>query len=115
MEEKMSARFEDYDKAFKDKLTSDILKAVDDYWRYKSDKTRPTLAQMMAMENSDTTKKERAEISMTTDESMKQRYITCMWNLYNKFGLKGAQCYHNAMLNKFGIPYPATEEIMRSL
>lgn len=115
MEEKMSARFDEYDKAFHDRLTADVVKAVDDYWRFKSDKNRPTLAQLLAMENSDTTKKERSDVAMSSDESMKKRYINCMWNLYDKFGLKGAQCYHNAMLNKFGIPYPATEEIMRSL
>lgn len=115
MEEKMSARFEEYDKAFQEKLTADVVKAIDDYWRYKSDKTRPTLAQLMAMENSDTSKKERSEIDPESEEGLKRRYIKCMWNLYDKFGLSGAQSYHRAMTNKFNIPYPATEEIMRSL
>lgn len=116
MEEKMSARFDEYDKAFREKVTADVIKAIDDYWRYKNDKTRPTLAQLLAMENSDFEKASKQEnYAKDSDEDLRRRYINCMWNLYDKWGLKGAQCYHNAMLNKYGIPYPATEEIMRSL
>lgn len=55
------------------------------------------------------------EVFSGSEDDLRKRYIRCMWNLYDKFGLEGAQSYHRAMINKFNIPYPATEEIMRSL
>lgn len=115
MEEKMLARYGEYNKAFEGKLTTDIIKAVDDYWRFKSDKTRPTLALILAMENSDVTKKERKETDPESAEGMKRRYIKCMRELYDKYGLSGAQCYHRALLNTYDIPYPATEEIWEQI
>ena len=116
MEEKMSARFDEYDKAFSEKITADVIKAIDDYWRYKNDKTRPTLAQLMAMENSDFEKASKQDNYVKdSDEDLKRRCIKCMWNMHDKFGLEGAQSYWRALLNTYGIPYPATEEIMRSL
>lgn len=59
LEEKLNNRFDAYDEAFSAELTSNIIKAVDDYWRFKSDKTRPTIAQIMAMVNSDDEKEEK--------------------------------------------------------
>lgn len=50
-----------------------------------------------------------------SDEDLKRRCIKCMWNMHDKFGLEGAQSYWRALLNTYGIPYPATEEIMRGL
>lgn len=114
MEEKLNAHFDDYDKAFDGKLTANILKAVDDYWRFKNDKTRPTLALLMAMENSDVAKKESLE-DTESEAGMRKRCINCMRNLYDKYGLSGAQHYWDAMLAKFEIPYPATDEIMQGL
>lgn len=116
MEEKMSARFDEYDKVFGEKITADVIKAVDDYWRYKNDKTRPTVAQIVAMENSDFDKASKQDNYVKdSDADLKRRCIKSMWNMYDQFGLEGAQNYHKALLVTYGIPYPSTEEIMRSL
>lgn len=47
--EKLAANFEKYDEVFRQYLTADVIKAVDEYWRWKSDKVRPTLAQILGM------------------------------------------------------------------
>ena len=93
MEEKMSARFEDYDAAFADKLTADVIKAVDDYWRFKSDKTRPTLAQLLAMENADTTKKDRKDTDPESHDGMRMKIFKCADELGNKYGKKVRDTY----------------------
>ncbi len=46
--EKLEAHFEEYDKAFEDYYTDDVLEAVDKCWRFDSDKTRPKLAKIEA-------------------------------------------------------------------
>ncbi len=93
MEEKMSARFDDYDLAFSEKLTVDVLKAVDDFWRFKSDKTRPTLAQILAMENADTTKKERKDFDPESLQGMRIRIFKCADDIGDKFGKKAREKY----------------------
>lgn len=93
MEEKMSARFEDYNAAFADKLTADVIKAVDDYWRFKSDKTRPTLAQLLAMENADTTKKDRKDTDPESHDGMRARILKCADELGDKWGREARDKY----------------------
>lgn len=56
-----------------------------------------------------------ARIVPDSDEDLKRRCIKCMQNMYDKFGLEGAQDYHRALINTYNIPYPENEEIMWSL
>lgn len=115
MEEKLNARFNEYDKAFSEKITVDLIKAIDDYWRFKNDKTRPTLAQILSMENADITKKERAYETDETQAGLKRRAINCMKNLYTEGGIEAAQAFHRALTDKYGVPYPASVEVLNSL
>ena len=115
MEEKLGARFAEYDKAFQDKLTSDIIKAVDDYWRFKNDKTRPTLAQILTMENSDTTKKERQENDLESSRGTRRRVILCMRHLFQEFDLETVQVFYNGLIDHFEIKYPASEADLNEL
>ena len=46
--EKLEAHFEEYDKAFEDYYTDDVLEAVDKCCPFDSDKTRPKLAKKEA-------------------------------------------------------------------
>jgi len=115
MEEKMSARFADYDKAFADKMTVDLIKAIDDYWRFKNDKTRPTLAQIISMENADTTKKERDYSGFENPLGSRRRVIICMRNLFEELDLNAAQCFHMGLINKYGVPFPQTKEDLMAL
>ncbi|MBQ7659836.1 MAG: hypothetical protein IJS26_03735 [Alphaproteobacteria bacterium] len=115
MEEKLSARFAEYDKAFDGKITLDLIKAVDDYWRFKNDKTRPTLAQILALENSDVTKKEREFESDESQAGLKKRVINCMKNLYIDGGIEAAQAFHRALASKDGVPYPENIDVLKNL
>ena len=115
MEEKLNARFAEYDKAFSDKMTVDLLKAVDDYWRFKNDKTRPTLAQILSMENADTTKKDREYGENESPFGSRRRVLICMRSLFDDFGLEAAQVYHNALTYKYGLPFPKDEIEIKSL
>lgn len=108
MEEKLSARYNEYDKAFEEKLTVNLIKAIDDYWRFKNDKTRPTLAQILSMENADITKKDRIDDLSSDDD--RRKIIALMKKLYYSVGLDGAQVFYDGLLNKHGAKYPETEE-----
>ena len=70
LEEKLNNRFDAYDESFSVELTSNIIKAIDDFWRYKSDKNRPTIAQIMAMVNSDDKKTESEPVKRPMPENM---------------------------------------------
>lgn len=80
-EEKLSNNFNEYDKAFSGISTHHLTKAIDDYWRFKSDKNRPTLAQILAMANS-------AEVKDNgePDSDFKSRVLRCAAELEDKWG-----------------------------
>ena len=64
--EKNKERYKAWEKAFKDILLDDICHAIDNYWRFKSNKTQPTIAQLLAMistsENYRTKQREKQKI-----------------------------------------------------
>lgn len=80
-EEKLSNNFNDYDKAFTGISTAHLTKSIDDYWRFKSDKTRPTLAQILAMANSVEEKE-----SVEPDADFKARVLKCAAELEDRWG-----------------------------
>ena len=47
--EKNTERYKAWEKAFKDIELDAVLYAIDSYWRYKSNKTQPTIAKLLAM------------------------------------------------------------------
>ncbi len=49
---KNSEQVKMYAAAFKEYDLSDVLKAIDDYWNFKNSKTKPTVAQILAVLNS---------------------------------------------------------------
>ncbi|MFV0627024.1 MAG: hypothetical protein ACK5N8_06730 [Alphaproteobacteria bacterium] len=51
--EKMNNNISEYEKAFEGYSCKDVIKAVSEYWRWKSDKTRPSLSKILAMLESD--------------------------------------------------------------
>lgn len=96
--QKLEARFDEYDKAFKDYYTKDVLTAIAKCWRFDSDKSRPKLAKIEAFLNSED-KIEKIENSKKADVSYRiaeydpmmlmQRDIKLkrnrhMWSVYNK-------------------------------
>lgn len=99
-EEKLNHRFDDYDKAFAGELTANLLKAIDDFWRYKSDKARPTIAQIMAMVNSDSNKTTE---NTESDEQMRLRIMKCAAELEAKFGIECRQRYLRNLTSNYGV------------
>ena len=111
-EEKLNHRFDDYDKAFAGNLTDNIIKAVDDYWRYKSDKVRPTIAQIMAMANSDG---DRVKENSESRANMRQRIEKCAAEIEDKFGVKARNRYIRGLIDAYGVELkPETEEKKKS-
>lgn len=90
LEEALNGRFAEYDKAFQGMYTANLIKAVDDFWRFKSDKVRPTLAQILAMHESDTSKKSDTE---EENQSMRARILKCADELGDKYGKKARDTY----------------------
>lgn len=84
LEEKLSNRFDAYDSAFAEELTANIIKAVDDFWRFKSDKARPTIAQIMAMVNSNGQK--AGDEDPENQQNMRARILKCADELGEKYG-----------------------------
>lgn len=74
-EEKLNSHFDEYDKAFSQFFTANLIKAIDDFWRFKSDKIRPTLAQILAMANSDTSKAANDDFSQPIQKIVTGRNI----------------------------------------
>ncbi len=90
MEEKLNARFDDYNKAFQGMYTANLIKAVDDYWRYKSDKVRPTIAQIVAMHESDDKKKiDESE----EHQDLRRRILKCADEHGDKWGAVARERY----------------------
>ena len=94
LEEKLNNRFDAYDEAFSAELTSNIIKAVDDYWRFKSDKTRPTIAQVMAMVNSDD--KKAGNEDPESLQGMRRRILKCADEVGDKYGAAARERYLKA-------------------
>ena len=99
-EEKLRHRFEDYDKAFGYTLTASLIKAVDDFWRYKSDKTRPTISQIMAMVNSDD---DKVEDEAENRENLRKRILRCAAEIEEKFGVKARNRYIRGLIDPCGV------------
>jgi hypothetical protein len=57
--EKNMERYRAYEDAFKDYDTVDVLKAIDEYWRYTSNKTKPTVAKLLTMLNTNKAEKKQ--------------------------------------------------------
>lgn len=90
LEEALSSRFDEYEKAFQGMYTANLIKAVDDFWRFKSDKVRPTLAQILAMHESDTSKKSNTE---EENQDLRQRILKCADEMGDKYGKKTRDTY----------------------
>lgn len=77
--EKLEANYDRYDEAFSAFMTADVMKAIGDFWKYKSDKVRPTLAQIIASLNSD-----GAEVQPKTEdvETVPERYDEGNWKFF---------------------------------
>lgn len=106
LEEKLNNRFDAYDEAFSVELTSNIIKAVDDFWRYKSDKNRPTIAQIMAMVNSDDKKTESEPVKRPMPENMTDYAVAFMQR-----DIKLGRCRHLLPVYQKAVRY-ITEELL---
>lgn len=62
---KNGERYEAYSKAFEDYDMLDVFRAIDNYWRYTSNKTKPTVAKILAMLSTekDVTKEKHSKVS----------------------------------------------------
>lgn len=47
--EKLLDKEQEWEQAFDKYDTDDVIQAINNYWRYKSDKTRPSVAQILAL------------------------------------------------------------------
>jgi len=73
---KNKERYNAWDNAFKDMALEDVFHAIDNYWRYNSNKTQPTIAKLLAM------------ISTSENYRLKQQEkqkITKYYNLANDY------------------------------
>ena len=77
--EKLEANYSRYDEAFADFLTADVMKAIGDFWKYKSDKVRPTLAQIIASLNSDGAEVQPKSADV---ETVPERYDEDNWKFF---------------------------------
>ena len=73
--------------AFKNYDLSDVLTAVDEYWRYTSNKSKPTVAKLEAMLN--------AKKVAASDDSLRGRIFKCADELGEKFGAEARERYLN--------------------
>ena len=87
--EKNMERYRAYEEAFKDYDTIDVLKAIDEYWRYTSNKTKPTVAKLLTMLNTN-----KAEKQTKTEE--KAKYFCIEKDFFHKdIELKrNTNCYY---------------------
>ena len=70
--EKNMERYRAYEEAFKDYDTIDVLKAIDEYWRYTSNKTKPTVAKLLTMLNTNKAEKQTKTV-LGEREATKER------------------------------------------
>ena len=82
-------RFKAWKEAFDKYDTTDVLKAIDEYWRYSSIKTKPKVSQLLAMLNTN-----KAEKQTKTEE--KAKYFCIEEDLFHKdIELKrNTNCYY---------------------
>lgn len=78
--EKLLDKEADWDKAFEEYEVDDVLKAVDNFWRYKSDKNRPSVAQILSFLN---TEKEVKKIPHK-EESVEGKYYNIETMYFNR-------------------------------
>lgn len=69
--EKLLDKEADWDKAFEEYEVDDVLQAVDNFWRFKSDKNRPSVAQILSFLN---TEKEVKKIPHKEEEQRVKYY-----------------------------------------
>lgn len=66
--QKNKERYSAWEDAFKDYDLPDVFKAIDEYWRFQSNKTKPTVAKILAMLN---TAKDIEKLKEDTDEKFR--------------------------------------------
>ena len=54
-------------------------------------------------------------VKIEDDGNTRAKIIRCMQQLYDKYGISGAQHYHEALLSDYGVPYPANEEVWQKI
>lgn len=96
-EEKLNLRFDDYDKAFMEFYTADLIRSVDNFWRFKSDKTRPKLVEITAFLRADN-KVETVE-NPHAKEAQQCRYISLEAEYMRKN--KDSNLYINYLMNDY--------------
>ena len=74
---KNEERFKAWKEAFDKYDTTDVLKAIDEYWRYSSNKTKPKVSQLLAMLNTN-----KAEKQTKTEE--KAKYFCIEEDLFHR-------------------------------
>jgi hypothetical protein len=75
--EKNMERYCAYKEAFQNYDTVDVFKAIDEYWRYTSNKTKPTVAKILTMLNTN-----KAEKQSKVEENV--RYICIEEKLFHQ-------------------------------
>lgn len=75
---KNSEQVKMYAEAFRDYDLSDVLQAIDEFWNFKSSKTKPTVAQILAILNS---KKEVEKDSFSVD-AQASRFDESNWRYW---------------------------------
>lgn len=75
---KNSEQVKMYAEAFRDYDLSDVLQAIDEFWNFKSSKTKPTVAQILAILNS---KKEVEKDSFSVD-AQASRFDESCWRYW---------------------------------
>lgn len=76
--DEMLNNFDSYEKAFNCYGESEVIKAVNEYWRYKNDKSRPRLSQILAMLSSDN-KVEKQELTVAKINEPKAISVAAQW------------------------------------
>ena len=79
--EKLNANYAKYDEAFSPYLTLDILKSIDSYWKFKNDKIRPTLAQILAGLNALDVEKEKPVVQVANEQPEEEPTWRTFWNV----------------------------------
>ena len=96
--QKMVDNTSEYRKAFDSYNLEDIIKSIDEYWRFKSDKIRPTLAKILAMLNSD-----KESVSNERHNSNYEKISRLAADLEYKFGVGARNRFVRNLIDNCGV------------
>ena len=107
---KNNERYRAWERAFKDIAQEKVFHAIDNYWRYKSNKTQPTIAKLLAMIATDEAKKSNNAVgvryyNLANDFMEQDIRLGCCKHLISDYNRAVDYIINNLLINEM----PASE------